>query len=177
MSNKCVLCGSTHLVNYTVPPFTGKCCFSCYNKSQYFNGNEITVENNSINNKCSKCGDCCTDFIPMTDEEIRIIKFYIKKYNIEPSIVKDMNGNTYIACPFISEKGCKIYPVRPAICKDFACWKSDKVLYKNKIKNTCRACVNDLPTKYKSLHEIFFDNKEYSNYLIKNIAERNFKQE
>lgn len=87
------------------------------------------------NGKCSNCGRCCSNLLPLTDDEIVRIKKYIKKHNIKKQVHNvlekiDMN------CPFRDEinKKCLIYEIRPEICRQFMCnhneadiinWKTD----------------------------------------------------
>lgn len=86
---------------------------------------------------CSKCGKCCTDVLMATDQEIKKVKEYIKKYNIKP-----VNRNTIFdkeqknICPFLNKDNiCLIYPVRLKMCQRFFCGnrKEDNGLetYKN----------------------------------------------
>ena len=65
------------------------------------------------NGKCSDCGNCCSNCLPLTQAEIKVIKKHIRKNHILPE------QHT----PFRDEinKRCKIYEVRPAICKFFKC--------------------------------------------------------
>lgn len=80
----------------------------------------------TIDGECIGCGECCSDILPMTDEEVKTIKRYIKKHNIKEQryhamAVQDMT------CPFMSkDKGkdkCLIYEVRPTICRVYTCHK------------------------------------------------------
>lgn len=74
------------------------------------------------NGKCSGCGNCCSDLLPVTDEELEVIRKYVKKHRIKSQVPKVVNG-VYLMCPFRSTKGCVIYEVRPQICKSFVCNK------------------------------------------------------
>lgn len=76
------------------------------------------------NGKCTGCGKCCSNYLPMTDSEILTIKNYIKKHQIKEKHhisleVLDMS------CPFLDNSKscdkCTIYPVRPRVCRDFIC--------------------------------------------------------
>lgn len=92
------------------------------------------------NGECSNCGNCCSDFLPISPEEIRRIEKYIKKHGIKeqkhflPTAIVPMVD---MVCPFRSnaERKCVIYEVRPAICRDFRCDKprkqieADKAMY------------------------------------------------
>ena len=94
--------------------------------------------NNCINGNCSRCGDCCTPFLPMSKNEVKKIRDYLKRnrdilnraYNNSP--VKD--GNLYIRCCFYDpdKKECMIYPVRPTICRLYKCNQPDVVIDANK---------------------------------------------
>jgi hypothetical protein len=61
------------------------------------------------------CTACCRSFgVPsQTNIESRRIKSYLKKTGI---IFKSAEGTT---CPYVSDRGCTIYPVRPFICRLF----------------------------------------------------------
>jgi len=75
---------------------------------------------------CVKCGACCTNFLPMTEREIRIIKAYVKRNGIKPhdhSIPFAKKSVDWV-CPFMDggkEEKCDIYKVRPRICQLFIC--------------------------------------------------------
>ena len=77
------------------------------------------------NGTCSGCGNCCTNILPVSEAEIRAIRNYIRKHNIkEEKFLPPVSGPVInMLCPFRSEKerGCNIYPVRPAICREFQC--------------------------------------------------------
>ena len=81
----------------------------------------------TIKGKCSCCGDCCSNRLPMNQEEIKEIKHYIKLHDIKPTIRKsilDVRPVIDLRCPFLDETKelkCKIYPVRPQICREFIC--------------------------------------------------------
>lgn len=84
------------------------------------------ISDKTINNKCSKCGNCCGLFIPFTNKELNIIKDYVSKHNILPC--NRLKGLTFTArCCFYDEdkKCCNIYEVRPYVCKDFMCNHKD----------------------------------------------------
>lgn len=91
----------------------------------------------TVDGKCSNCGQCCTDFLPMSEHEIARIHTFIKRrpwiklHNHIPPTVDRVEDFT---CPFRNdeEKRCDIYPVRPAICQDFQCDKPRKDIEANK---------------------------------------------
>ena len=90
------------------------------------------------NNECSRCGGCCTPFLPMTKSEVKTVREYLKK---NPKI-KDRalenpifeNGKVYVRCCFYDskKKECMIYPVRPFICKAYKCNQDDLKIEDNK---------------------------------------------
>lgn len=95
------------------------------------------------NGKCTNCGACCSNFLPMSDQEAETIMRYIEKNDIKE--VKRLypfakTPALDCSCPFRSDskKKCLIYEVRPAICRDFKCDKpkekieADKDMYHGK---------------------------------------------
>ena len=81
--------------------------------------------------KCSCCGQCCSDFLPITDKEIAKIKEYVKIHDIKAhSHCNFLAMNVFdLTCPFMDsskELKCTIYPVRPQICKMFSCHKENR---------------------------------------------------
>lgn len=98
---------------------------------------EAGVRGLTCGGKCAKCGECCTDSLPLSSKEIKRIRNYIKANNIKPvnHIPAVLNTPTLdLVCPFLnSEKQCNIYPVRPEICKQFTCHNWDKTFHVNNI--------------------------------------------
>lgn len=94
--------------------------------------------NNCKNEKCSKCGECCTPFLPMTKNEVKMVRDYLKNHSkikekaLENPIFKD--GKIIIRCCFYdaNKKECMIYPVRPLICQMYKCNQSKLKIEKNK---------------------------------------------
>ena len=95
------------------------------------------------NGKCTGCGSCCSNVLPMTENEISTIRKYIKKHNIKehrhnlPTVEPTID----MTCPFLDDSKkcdkCDIYAVRPRICRDFICCPSK------------RPKINDLAYKLK----------------------------
>lgn len=87
------------------------------------------------NGKCTGCGSCCSDLLPVSGKEIKEIKRYIKKNHIQ-----EQKHTFDLTCPFLndskSKDKCTIYQVRPEICRSFICndphgaQKNKKLLYK-----------------------------------------------
>lgn len=78
--------------------------------------------------RCSNCGQCCGNILPLTADEVRTIHRYIRKHQIReekiflPTALPTVN----MICPFRNEreKKCNIYAVRPLICKAYQCDKA-----------------------------------------------------
>ena len=83
--------------------------------------NFVEKKDYTINGECPEnCGRCCTDFLPISDYEVNVIKKYIKKKSLHP-----INGDESDKCPFLQDTGrCSIYSIRPEICRKFACNRS-----------------------------------------------------
>ena len=89
--------------------------------------------NKCVGGKCSGCGDCCTDMLPLSGKELANIKRYAKAHNLvehrqAPFWDRDAVDLT---CPFRNQhtKVCEIYPVRPEICRSFICSKPTEQAY------------------------------------------------
>lgn len=93
-----------------------------------FDAINMRVYDFTNNGKCSNCGACCSNLLPMSDSEKSAIHAYIKKHNIKEQRhaypTSDITIN--LVCPFRSdaERKCLIYPVRPLICRNFQCNKT-----------------------------------------------------
>ena len=83
---------------------------------------EIKIEDNSVCGKCSKCGECCTPFLPINQKEFYQISEYVIEHNIKPQKQMLIMENR-LTCPYYNGKKCLIYEVRPLICKEFYCYK------------------------------------------------------
>lgn len=75
---------------------------------------------------CSRCGGCCTRFLPITRGEADDIRRYISKKHIP--LIRHGECDIDMLCPFLvapeeGETSCSIYPVRPKICRMWSCGK------------------------------------------------------
>lgn len=96
------------------------------------------VKNLTDNGKCSRCGECCDDFLPVTLKEVDDISKYIQRNGIKgiskvslfPELIFDKQ------CPFLDNKKneCLIYAVRPEVCKEFICSQSKNEMADNQVK-------------------------------------------
>lgn len=140
--------------------------------------NQIT--NNTINNECSKCGQCCGAFIPFKKEEIKPIKEYVKRHNIKQTnrIAKDQ---IKVLCPFYDEQKhvCNIYPVRPYVCKDFICsrtnWRERRDYY-SKISDFNGVHKNSL--QLVSFDDIIYKDPSFTlNYVLSLLIDTNTNED
>lgn len=94
------------------------------------------VLNFTDDGKCSNCGQCCSDFLPISDEEIKRIKRYVQRKGIKEHRLNYPTAAPAedYTCPFRNnvKRVCEIYEVRPAICRDFKCDKPEKEIWANK---------------------------------------------
>ena len=112
----------------------------------------ISVIDFTKNGKCSNCGQCCSNVLPLSDSEVKRIKEYIKKHNIKEQRHNAMVG-TDMTCPFRDEanKKCLIYKIRPEICRQFMC---------NHTKEDIMAWKIDF---HKKFNIVFMRNEFYGN--------------
>lgn len=92
-----------------------------------------SVTDYTENGKCSRCGACCSVFLPLSEKEIRDIRSHMGKNNIEKPVShkKPEDKGTVIdmLCPFLASDenenaSCTIYEKRPAVCRVFRCDKT-----------------------------------------------------
>ena len=86
----------------------------------------IQITDNSVCGQCSKCGECCSNILPVSQEEVDEIQKYVIKNNIKPQTQMLVMQNR-LACPYYDGKKCLIYEVRPLICKEFYCYKKPDI--------------------------------------------------
>lgn len=101
----------------------------------------IEIIDNTICGKCSKCGECCSNFLPICQEELNIIQKYVIKNNIKPQTQMLVMQNR-LCCPYYDGKKCLIYEVRPLICKEFYCNKKMDMETAKKFKDKEYVPVN-----------------------------------
>ena len=83
-----------------------------------------TATDYTVNGKCSCCGECCSNFLPMTKTEVETIRKIIRQRGLKPStrrIVLMADGYD-ATCPFLDDHNrCVIYDDRPFICQVYSC--------------------------------------------------------
>ena len=95
---------------------------------------DVKVTDFTKNGRCSNCGQCCSNLLPLSEREISTIKSYVKKHGIKEQR-HNFAAGTDMTCPFRNEtkKQCLIYDVRPQICRSFVCNHSLEDIEKNKL--------------------------------------------
>lgn len=121
----------------------------------------------TIGGKCSSCGQCCSDLLPMSNKEIKAIKAYVKEHSIKEQRHNYLTG-VDMTCPFRDEanRKCLIYTIRPWICRQFMCNHTQRDIEDAKAKTH---------EKYRPvfMRAEFFGNKEDVNLqaeLLKGYA-------
>ena len=88
---------------------------------------DTTYENHCVDGKCSNCGNCCVDLLPVTKGELDKLYHYAKKHGLKEHRQAPFwdPKATDLTCPFRNShtKQCEVYPVRPLICRSFTCAK------------------------------------------------------
>lgn len=125
---------------------------------------DLKITNFTCNGKCSGCGECCGDILHLSKQEIKRIDQYLKKNKVEatPKCILFSYDNT---CPFRDNenKKCKIYEVRPDICRVYKCDKTAKEAYeKRELTNKGK-----LP---RSMRNLFFNDSSGAEWIKKLIG-------
>lgn len=98
----------------------------------------------TCNGKCTQCGECCSNLLPMTDSEIKTIREYIKANGIKEHkhLLPLVTPTIDMTCPFLNsdkdKEKCEIYSVRPKICRNFICCPSKRPPLDFKYRIKCR---------------------------------------
>lgn len=133
--------------------------------------NSKMFSTNCVNGKCVGCGNCCTELLPLTLKEVETIRKYVKEHKIKPysEIFFELNGmpSTNLMCPFrdLDTKTCRIYEVRPNICRKFKCNQDVDTIEKNKEIAHEKAKYNHIKAKtdnisnVASMRELIYGNK------------------
>lgn len=148
----------------------------------------VKYSNYCIKGNCSNCGNCCTEFLPLTKSEVNLIKAYVKEKKIKPysEVFFNYEGkpSVNLMCPFrdFEEKKCKIYTVRPKICRVFKCNQSQTEVEVHKLKahrvanyNRCSSPKKKLSRLYSTRELIYGNSLDTIKLLVGNILrERQF---
>ena len=61
------------------------------------------ITDNSLLGRCSKCGECCTNFLPISQREVDIIQKYVINNKIRPQTHMLVMQNR-LTCPYYDGK-------------------------------------------------------------------------
>ena len=117
--------------------------------------------NYCIKGSCSSCGNCCTELLPLTISEVKLIKAYVKEKGIKPysDVFFKYEGreSTNLMCPFrdFETKKCRIYEVRPKICRLFKCNQDDRTIETHKEAAHKRANYNKTTSPKKPITKVY----------------------
>ena len=116
-------------------------------------GMKDNIFNYTKDGKCSGCGNCCSNLLPMSDKEVNTIRRYIKKHDIKECrhLLPVATPTIDMTCPFLdtdkkSEK-CRIYEVRPEICRQFICDSEKRAKHNRKLLGQTRT-VRDVREEF-----------------------------
>lgn len=119
------------------------------------------ISDKTCKGQCSRCGECCSIFIPFTEKELSIIKEYVSKHNIQPVNRFTPKGMEAMCCFYDSKNHkCNIYEVRPFVCRDFKCDHKDWLKRRNQYEK--RSKYNN--TVGKKFIAATFDDLIYDDY-------------
>ena len=124
--------------------------------------NQNKVINFCKEGKCSNCGKCCSDILPLDKFEIKKIENYIKQHKIKESVHSNCFQKVLdLTCPFRDNKNkkCLIYPVRPQICKTFICCSSQEKIDRDK------RIFNEKKETY-SMRNLFYNGKPLNEIFL-----------
>ena len=110
--------------------------------------------------------------LPITLDEYKTIKEFIQTHDIKQQPYAKDSKNFYADCPFHDRinKKCTIYKVRPEVCKNFQCYRTQKRINKDRRYYDQRADINggDLH-RVIPLDLLFYDNPTTTIYLLMDI--------
>lgn len=61
------------------------------------------ITDNSVCGECSKCGECCTNLLPISQNELDIIQRYVVEHKIRPQTHMLVMQNR-LSCPYYDGK-------------------------------------------------------------------------
>lgn len=98
--------------------------------------------------KCSSCGSCCSNYLPLSSKELKEIKRYVKKHHIKPQkhLMPTVEPTVDFTCPLRNdaEQKCMCYEVRPQICRSFLCSNPKNGIWETKQEFHAKYRVVDL---------------------------------
>ena len=119
-------------------------------RKEYLDCMEKGVTDFTKDGKCSNCGACCADMLPLTKEDIKRISKYVSSHHLKEHIHCPPTNTPIIdsTCPFRNDmdKKCEIYHIRPIVCHAFICSEPNWRL----------SIFNGKPIEIRSMRQTFF---------------------
>ena len=67
------------------------------------------------------CGECCSRVLPLTPNEVELLRMAVEERGIE---LRPEEAEYDFTCPLLGQdRTCMVYDVRPIVCRDFDCSK------------------------------------------------------
>lgn len=91
----------------------------------------------TVDGRCSGCGNCCSNILPLSDVEVVRIRRYIREHGIKEQRKLYASPDALdMTCPFRDEanRKCTIYEVRPAICRVYRCDNDAKGIHPKELR-------------------------------------------
>lgn len=109
-------------------------------------GMEDNIFNYTKDGKCSSCGNCCSNLLPMSQKEVEAIHKYIRKNDIKECkhLFPLATPAIDMTCPFRNNDKniCAIYEVRPEICRQFICDNEQRAKHNRALLRQTRRIVD-----------------------------------
>ena len=129
----------------------------CESAEEYAKHSKEGVTDFTRGGKCSGCGECCADYLPISEAEIATIQRYLRHHTIKENINRPPTASPTIdhTCPFRNNEKhkCEIYHIRPKICCVFQCNKS-------LFDISMQFYTDKTEYKVKSMRDLFFSKKK-----------------
>ena len=107
---------------------------------------EDNIYNFTKDGKCSGCGNCCSNLLPMSQKEVDAIRRYIKKHGIKECRHRFPGAKpaSAMTCPLRDndKKISRIDKVRPEICNQFICDSEKRAKHNRKLLGQTRNVVD-----------------------------------
>lgn len=105
---------------------------------------------------CEECGFCCTKLSPISVDNMSEIASHLviskKEFKSKYTIIHNRKRCFPMPCPFY-DNGCKIYSVRPTVCRMYPVVNIDKTvhisLFCKAMEGLCRKILEQRLSKYQ----------------------------
>lgn len=136
----------------------------------------MKIIDNTVNGQCSRCGECCSNFLPLNKKEFKRLRYWVKKHHYKPPKRYELQDEAVwdATCPFLIEENnrtlCAVYAIRPEVCQLFIC---NDTKSSEKSQKPHRRIVN---IRAEILHQEEAMSYEDFQLLLRYIEQRNQNQ-